>query len=34
MEGSGVTALAWDHVGAQLAFGAEDGAAGVLTLPA
>jgi len=32
--GSGITALAWDPIGAQLAFGAEDGAAGVLTLPA
>lgn len=31
--GSAVTALAWDATGAQLAFGAEDGAAGVLTLP-
>ena len=27
-------ALAWDASGAQLAFGAEDGAAGILTLPA
>jgi len=34
VEGSGITALAWDGTGAQLAFGAEDGAAGILTLPA
>lgn len=34
MSGSGVTALAWDGIGAQLAFGAEDGGAGILTLPA
>ena len=33
-EGSAITALAWDRSGAQLAFGAMDGAAGVLTLPA
>jgi WD40 repeat protein len=33
-DGSGITALAWDASGAQLAFGAEDGAAGILTLPA
>lgn len=32
--GSGITALAWDKTGAQLALGAEDGAAGILTLPA
>ena len=32
--GSALSALAWDGTGAQLAFGAEDGAAGVLTLPA
>jgi WD40 repeat protein len=31
---SGITALAWDPSGAQLAYGAEDGAAGILTLPA
>ena len=31
--GSGITALAWDKTGAQLALGAEDGAAGILTLP-
>ncbi|MFN8828985.1 MAG: WD40 repeat domain-containing protein [Labrys sp. (in: a-proteobacteria)] len=33
-KGSAITALAWDAVGAQLAFGAADGAAGILTLPA
>ena len=33
-EGSAVTAFAWDASGAQLLFGAEDGGAGVLTLPA
>ena len=33
-DGSAITALAWDASGAQLAFGAEDGAAGILTLPA
>ena len=32
-EGSGVTALAWDKAGKRLAFGGEDGQAGVLTLP-
>jgi len=32
--GSGITAFAWDKAGKRLAFGAEDGAAGVLTLPA
>jgi hypothetical protein len=32
-EGSGVTALAWDKGGRRLVFGAEDGQAGVLTLP-
>jgi WD40 repeat protein len=31
--GSAVTSLAWDATGAQLAFGAADGAAGILTLP-
>jgi WD40 repeat protein len=31
--GSGITAFAWDKLGKKLAFGAEDGAAGVLTLP-
>lgn len=31
---SGVTAFAWDKPGKRLAFGAADGAAGVLTLPA
>jgi WD40 repeat protein len=30
---SGVTALAWDRAGARLGFGAEDGRAGILTLP-
>jgi len=34
IEGSGITALAWDASGARMAFGAEDGAAGILTLPA
>ena len=28
-----ISALAWDTKGARLVFGAEDGAAGVLTLP-
>lgn len=32
-DGSQVTALAWDSAGARLAFGTEDGGAGVLTLP-
>jgi len=31
---SGITAFAWDKLGKRLAFGTEDGAAGVLTLPA
>jgi WD40 repeat protein len=30
---SGVTALAWDKAGRRLAFGCEDGQAGILTLP-
>ena len=30
---SGITAFAWDKAGKRLAFGAEDGAAGVLVLP-
>ena len=34
VDGSAITALTWDASGAQLAFGAEDGAAGILTLPA
>ncbi len=34
VNGSGITALVWDRTGAQLAIGAEDGAAGILTLPA
>ena len=34
LRGSGITAFAWDKGGKRLAFGAEDGAAGVLTLPA
>ncbi|PTM40774.1 hypothetical protein [Bosea sp. 124] len=34
LRGSGITAFAWDKTGKRLAFGAEDGAAGVLTLPA
>jgi WD40 repeat protein len=33
-EGSDITALAWDRAGQRLAFGTEDGHAGVLTLPA
>jgi WD40 repeat protein len=33
-EGSAITALAWDVPGAQLAFGAADGAAGILSIPA
>ncbi|HVI30001.1 WD40 repeat domain-containing protein [Hansschlegelia sp.] len=33
-EGGPVTALAWDRVGARLAFGTEEGAAGVVALPA
>jgi WD40 repeat protein len=33
-EGSGITALAWEKDGKRLAFGCEDGQAGVLTLPA
>jgi WD40 repeat protein len=33
-EGSEVTALAWDKAGRRLAFGCEDGRAGILTLPA
>lgn len=31
---SGITAFAWDKLGKKLAFGTEDGLAGVLTLPA
>lgn len=31
---AGVTALAWDPIGGRLAFGAENGDAGLLTLPA
>ena len=31
---SGITAFAWDRTGRRLAFGAQDGQAGVLTLPA
>lgn len=33
LRGSGITAFAWDQGGKRLAFGTEDGAAGVLTLP-
>ena len=33
LRGSGITAFAWDKGGKRLAFGTEDGAAGVLTLP-
>ena len=32
-KGSGITAFAWDKLGKRLAFGTEDGLAGVLTLP-
>jgi WD40 repeat protein len=32
-QGSAITCLAWDRSGATLAFGAEDGAAGLLNLP-
>jgi WD40 repeat protein len=34
VEESAVTALAWDKTGRHLAFGCEDGAAGILNLPA
>jgi WD40 repeat protein len=34
IEGSDITALSWDRDGTRLAFGCEDGQAGVLTLPA
>ena len=30
---SGITAMAWDKGGKRLAFGCEDGHAGILTLP-
>lgn len=33
VKGSGLTAFAWDKPGKRLAFGCEDGAAGILTLP-
>jgi WD40 repeat protein len=33
-DGGAVTALAWDHAGRKLLFGAEDGAAGLLDMPA
>ena len=33
VRGSGVSALAWDSGGKRLAFGCEDGQAGILTLP-
>jgi WD40 repeat protein len=33
-EGSGLTALAWDKAGQRLAFGTDDGQAGILKLPA
>ena len=33
IQGSGITALAWDKGGERLAFGCEDGEAGILTLP-
>lgn len=32
-DGGAVTAIGWDNVGGRLAFGTEDGAAGVVTLP-
>lgn len=32
-DGQAITALGWDAIGARLAFGCEDGAAGVVTLP-
>ncbi|MDR4308396.1 WD40 repeat domain-containing protein [Chelatococcus sambhunathii] len=32
-DGQAITALDWDSIGARLAFGCEDGAAGVVTLP-
>jgi WD40 repeat protein len=32
-EGSEITAMAWDKAGRHLAFGCEDGRAGILTLP-
>jgi hypothetical protein len=32
--GRAITALAWDHAGGRLLFGAADGAAGVLDMPA
>lgn len=34
VKGSGISALAWDQAGKRLIFGCEDGAAGLLTLPA
>ncbi len=34
LRGSGITAFGWDKLGKRLAFGCEDGAAGVLALPA
>lgn len=34
LKDSGITAFAWDKLGKRLAFGTQDGAAGVLTLPA
>lgn len=33
LDGGAITALAWDKLGARLAFGTEDGAAGIVTLP-
>jgi hypothetical protein len=33
VKGSAVTALAWDKSGRRLAFGCDDGQAGILTLP-
>jgi len=34
VEGSGLTALAWDKAGQRIAFGTDDGQAGILALPA
>ena len=33
VEGSEITALAWDKPGKRLAFGCEDGQAGIVMLP-
>ena len=34
LQNSGITAMAWDKAERRLAFGCEDGRAGILTLPA